>query len=87
MLFRSDNNTGKVDTWAAQMHTSNGTVNWTNNTANVKTSFTAISNVCYTLNLTYHRSDLLHISNLESGGAHVEIWIPEEEGHDEAADL
>lgn len=46
-----------------------------------------LSNVCYTLNLTYHRSDLLHISNLESGGAHVEIWIPEEEGHDEAADL
>jgi len=37
-----------------------------------------LSNLCYTLNLTYHRSDLLHISNRESGGAHAEIWIPED---------
>lgn len=37
-----------------------------------------LSNLRYTLNLTYHRGDLLHISNLKSGGAHVEIWIPED---------
>jgi len=41
-----------------------------------------LNNVRYTLNLTYHRSDLLHLSNLETGGAHVELWIPEEEKHE-----
>lgn len=38
-----------------------------------------LSNVRYTLNLIYHRSDLLHLSNRPEGGARVEIWIPEEE--------
>lgn len=38
-----------------------------------------LNNVRYTLNLTYHRSDLLRLHNLETGGAHVELWIPEEE--------
>lgn len=46
-----------------------------------------LSNLRYTLNLIYHRSDLLHISNLECGGAHVEIWIPEDKSHDETTDL
>lgn len=46
-----------------------------------------LSNVLYTLNLTYHCSDLLRISNLEGGGAHVEIWIPEDKEHDETANL
>ena len=45
-----------------------------------------LSNVRYTLNLVYHRSDLLRLSNREGGGARVEIWIPEETT-DEAADL
>lgn len=38
-----------------------------------------LSNVRYTLNLLYHRSDLLLISNRETGGAHIEIRIPDKE--------
>lgn len=38
-----------------------------------------LSNVRYTLNLIYKRSDLLRISNRECGGAHVEICIPDRE--------
>lgn len=38
-----------------------------------------LSNVRYTLNLLYHRSDLLQISNRKEGGAHVEIRIPDRE--------
>ena len=38
-----------------------------------------LTNVRYTLNLIYRRSDLLRISNRERGGARVEILIPEEE--------
>lgn len=38
-----------------------------------------LSNVRYTLNLLYRRSDLLHISNRETGGAHIEIRIPDRE--------
>ena len=45
-----------------------------------------LSNVRYTLNLVYHRRDLLRLSNRDGGGARVEIRIPEE-GSDEAADL
>lgn len=45
-----------------------------------------LSNVRYTLNLVYHRSDLLRLGNREGGGARVEIWIPEVPS-DEAADL
>ena len=45
-----------------------------------------LSNVRYTLNLVYHRRDLLRLSNREGGGARVEIWIPEETD-DEAADM
>ena len=39
-----------------------------------------LSNVRYTLNLIYHRSDLLRLSNRPEGGARVEIRIPDEEG-------
>lgn len=38
-----------------------------------------LSNVRYTLNLVYHRDDLLHLSNCKEGGAHVELWIPDKE--------
>ena len=48
-----------------------------------------LSNVRYTLNLVYHRRDLLRLGNRSEGGARVEIRIPEEEEEetDEAADL
>lgn len=45
-----------------------------------------LSNVRYTLNLVYHRSDLLRLSNRPGGGARVEIWIPEGPT-DETSDL
>lgn len=52
-----------------------------------------LSNISRTLQLTYHREDLLRLSNAPSGGARVEIMIPveevpmkKEENH-EAADL
>ena len=45
-----------------------------------------LSNVRYTLNLVYHRRDLLRLSNRDGGGARVEIRIPEE-ASDEAADM
>lgn len=38
-----------------------------------------LSNVRYTLHLVYGRDDLLRASNRETGGAHLELWIPEEE--------
>ena len=38
-----------------------------------------LSNVRYTLHLVYGRDDLLRASNREAGGAHLELWIPEEE--------
>lgn len=38
-----------------------------------------LSNVRYTLHLVYGRDDLLRASNRETGGAHVELWIPDEE--------
>ena len=44
-----------------------------------------LTNISRTLQLIYHRNDLLRLSNAKTGGAHVEIWIPEE--NDEAADL
>lgn len=39
-----------------------------------------LSNVRYTMHLVYGRDDLLRVSNREDGGAHVELWIPDEEG-------
>lgn len=45
-----------------------------------------LSNVRYTLNLVYHRRDLLRLSNRSGGGARVEIRIPEVP-NDEASDL
>ena len=45
-----------------------------------------LSNVRYTLNLVYHRRDLLRLSNRSEGGARVEIRIPEG-ATDEASDL
>ena len=38
-----------------------------------------LSNVRYTMHLVYGRDDLLRVSNREHGGAHVELWIPDEE--------
>lgn len=38
-----------------------------------------LTNVRYTLKLIYHRNDLLRISNRECGGAHIEIYIPDQE--------
>ena len=38
-----------------------------------------LSNVRYTLHLVYGRDDLLRASNRPDGGAHVELWIPDEE--------
>lgn len=38
-----------------------------------------LSNVRYTLHLVYGRDDLLRVSNRETGGAHVELWIPDQE--------
>lgn len=46
-----------------------------------------LSNLSYTLNLIYHRGDLLRIGNRPEGGARAEIWIPEGEIEDEAIDL
>lgn len=36
-----------------------------------------LSNVRYTLQLTYNRTDLLRLSNNPDGGAHAEVWIPD----------
>lgn len=38
-----------------------------------------LNNVRYTLNLIYHRDDLLRLGNRPEGGAWVELWIPDEE--------
>ena len=46
-----------------------------------------LSNVRYTLSLTYHRDDLLGLSNRPQGGARVELWIPDEEDSHETSDL
>lgn len=46
-----------------------------------------LSNVRYTLNLTYHRDDLLRLSNRSQGGARVELWIPDKEENHETSDL
>lgn len=44
-----------------------------------------LTNISRTLQLIYHRNDLLRLSNAATGGAHVEILIPE--GNYEAFDL
>ena len=46
-----------------------------------------LSNVRYTLNPTYHRDDLLRLSNRPQGGARVELWIPDKEDNHETSDL
>lgn len=46
-----------------------------------------LSNVRYTMHLVYGRDDLLRVSNREGGGAHVELWIPDEEEKHETSDL
>lgn len=38
-----------------------------------------LSNIRHTLQFTYHRQDLLRLSNKEDGGARAEILIPIEE--------
>ncbi len=42
-----------------------------------------LTNVRYSLNLIYGRDDLLRISNLKDGGAHIELLIPVQEAEDE----
>lgn len=42
-----------------------------------------LSNVRYTLQLTYNRTDLLHLSNNPGVGAHAEVWIPDWEVEDQ----
>lgn len=44
-----------------------------------------LTNISRTLQLIYRRNDLLRLSNAKTGGAHVEIWIPEDDH--ETADL
>lgn len=51
----------------------------TTNVLNTKDHL-GLSNVRYTMHLVYGRDDLLRVSNRENGGAHVELWIPDEEG-------
>ncbi|MBR0137087.1 MAG: histidine kinase [Erysipelotrichaceae bacterium] len=46
-----------------------------------------LTNVRYTLNLIYHRSDLLQIENKEEGGARIVMMIPQQENEDETADM
>ena len=46
-----------------------------------------LTNVRYSMNLIYHRDDLLRLSNKEEGGARIELLIPEGENEDETADL
>ena len=46
-----------------------------------------LTNVRYSLNLIYHRDDLLRISNRDEGGAHIELLIPHREENDEAFDM
>ena len=46
-----------------------------------------LSNVRYTLHLVYGRDDLLRVSNRETGGARVELWIPDEEADHETIDM
>jgi len=43
-----------------------------------------LSNVIRTLQLTYRRNDLLRLSNSVTGGAHVELLIPDPEKEDQA---
>ena len=38
-----------------------------------------LSNIRHTLEFTYHRQDLLRLSNREAGGARAEILVPIEE--------
>ncbi|MBQ1476712.1 MAG: histidine kinase [Erysipelotrichaceae bacterium] len=46
-----------------------------------------LTNVRYSMNLIYHRDDLLRLSNREEGGARIELLIPEEENDDETAGM
>ena len=46
-----------------------------------------LTNVRYSLNLIYHRDDLLRISNKEEGGARIELLIPETEIDDETVGM
>ena len=50
----------------------------TTNVLNTKDHL-GLSNVRYPLHLVYGRDDLLRASNRETGGAHVELWIPDQE--------
>ena len=46
-----------------------------------------LTNVRYSMNLIYHRDDLLRLSNKEEGGARIELLIPEGDNEDETADM
>jgi nitrogen fixation/metabolism regulation signal transduction histidine kinase len=46
-----------------------------------------LTNVRYSMNLIYHRDDLLRLSNRPEGGARIELLIPEGDNEDETADM
>ncbi|MBR2669703.1 MAG: histidine kinase [Solobacterium sp.] len=46
-----------------------------------------LTNVHYSMNLIYHRNDLLRLMNKPEGGARIELLIPEEEVEDETAGM
>ena len=46
-----------------------------------------LTNIRYSMNLIYHRDDLLRLSNREEGGARIELLIPQEEDEDETSDM
>ena len=46
-----------------------------------------LTNVRYSMNLIYHRDDLLRLSNKAEGGARIELLIPEGDKEDETADM
>ncbi len=46
-----------------------------------------LTNTKYTLHILYNRDDLLRISNKETGGARIELLIPEKGDSDETADM
>ncbi len=46
-----------------------------------------LTNVRYSMNLIYHRDDLLRLSNKPEGGARIELLIPEGDNEDETADM
>ena len=46
-----------------------------------------LTNVRYSLNMIYHRDDLLRLSNKPEGGARIELLIPYQENEDETVSM